>query len=424
MIAFIVTHLWQSTLVALAAWLLARACRHEAAAVRYWIWFVASIKFLVPLALLHQLGDSVGRSMPGPLPFDAGLLESANAVFVPSIPRSLELPSTLPSQLAIAAVAIWTVGAALLSIRWFLQWRSIRRRLALAPQISMDLAVPVRIASGDLPTGVFGILRPVVILPRDVMQALAPQQLQAVLAHEACHVRRLDNLTAAMHHVVAMLFWFHPAVWWIGANLLRERESACDEAVVDEGHEQTAYAESILTACRLGVMARFASVAATTGGDLRARLSSIMSERRAPPISSNRFTFLFAAATLVCFAPLAVGIAVGSIREASDAGPGTFEVITLKPAAPGWWRSSRFEPDSGRLVVKNFSLRDLIIAAYPSSIVNADRVAVDSVRYDIEAHWRAPDDLTGISERNTYRQLLKQIVETNSNYEIHVTDLH
>jgi beta-lactamase regulating signal transducer with metallopeptidase domain len=423
-IDFILTHLWQSTLVALAAWLLAWACRREAAAVRYWIWFVASMKFLVPLALLQQLGDSVGRSMPGPLPFDAELVASAKAVFVPSMPRSLELPSTLPSQLAIAALAIWAVVVALLCMRWFLQWCLIRRRIAFAPQVSMDLVVPVRIASGDVPTGVFGIVRPVVILSREVMQALEPRQLRAVLAHEVCHVRRLDNLTAAVHHIVAVLFWFHPLVWWIGANLLREREAACDEAVVDEGHEQTAYAESILTACRLGVMARFAPLAATTGGDLSARLSSIMSERRAPPISSKRFTFLFTAATLVCFAPLVLGVAAGSIREAFDSGPGTFEVITLKPAAPGWWRSSRFEPDSGRLVAKNFSLRDLIIAAYPSSIVNADRLIVDAVRYDIEARWRAPGDMSGISERNTYRQLLKQIVEANSNYEIHVTDLY
>lgn len=424
MIAALLTHLWQSTLVALAAWVLARACSNEAAAVRYWIWFVASVKFLVPLELLQRLGDSVGRSMPEALPFDAALVESANAVFVRSLPRSLELPSALPSQLAAAAIALWALGVALLGVRWAWQWHSIRRRLAFAPQVSMDLQIPVRIAAGNLPTGVFGILRPVIILPRDVLRALAPQQLRAVLAHEACHVRRLDNLTAAIHQLVAVLFWFHPLVWWIGANLLREREAACDEAVVDEGHEQVVYAESILTACRVGVMARLAPVAATTGGDLHARLSSIMSERRALPLSGRRFTVLFATAMLLGFAPLAVGIAVGSIREAADAGPGTFEFVTLKPAAPGWWRSSQFDPDTGRLVVKNFSLRDLIDAAYPSAIVNADRLIIDSVRYDIEARWRAPGDMTGTSERKTFRQLLKQIVETNSNYEVHVTDLH
>lgn len=58
MAAFLLTHLWQSTLVLLGAWLLAWACRNNAAAVRYWIWFVASAKFLVPLALLQHSASS------------------------------------------------------------------------------------------------------------------------------------------------------------------------------------------------------------------------------------------------------------------------------------------------------------------------------------------------------------------------------
>jgi beta-lactamase regulating signal transducer with metallopeptidase domain len=421
---FLLTHLWQSTLVLLGAWVLARACRNNAAAVRYWIWFVASAKFLVPLALLQQLGDRLGRSFPEPLPVDAALIETANAMFAPSLPHSLNVADALPSPIALVAVTIWALGAVLLCVRWFLQWRSIRSLLEGAPELTMDLPAPVRITSSDLTTGVFGILRPVVILPSQVMQVLEPRQLQAVLAHEACHVRRRDNLTAAIHRCVEVVFWFHPLVWWLGANLLREREAACDEAVIDEGHEQGVYAESILNACRLGVTARSAAVAASTGGDLCERLSSIMSERRALPITSERFTLLFAMATLICAAPLAVGIAIGAIREASGEGPAALEIVAMGPAAPGWWRSSEFEPQDGRLLVRNFSLRDLINSAYPSSIVNADSVMLDGVRYDIEARWRTPAQLTGPSERNTYRELLKQVVEKNSNYELYVTDLH
>jgi beta-lactamase regulating signal transducer with metallopeptidase domain len=422
--AFLLTHLWQSTLVLLGAWVLARACRNNAAAVRYCIWFVASAKFLVPLALLQQFGARLGRSFPEPLPVDAGLIETANAMFAPSMPHSLSAAGALPSPIALVALTIWTLGAALLCLRWFLQWRSIRSLLNGAPEVSMDLPAPIRITSGDLTTGVFGILRPVVILPRQVMQVLEPQQLQAVLAHEACHVRRRDNLTAAIHRCVEVVFWFHPLVWWLGANLLREREAACDEAVVDEGHEQGVYAESILNACRLGVTARSAAVAASTGGDLCERLSSIMSQRRALPITSERFTLLFAMATLICAAPLAVGIAIGAIREASGESPAALEIVSMRPAAPGWWRSSEFAPEDGRLLVRNFSLRDLINSAYPSSIVNADWIMLDGARYDIEARWRTPGQLTGTSERKTYRELLKQVVEKNSNYELYVTDLY
>lgn len=424
MAAFLLTHLWQSTLLLLGASLLAGACRKNSAAVRYWIWFVASAKFLVPLPLLLQIGDRLGRSFSEPLPVDAQLIHAANAMFAASMPGGSNVAHDIPSPIAWSALTIWALGAVFLCLRWLVQWRAVRSLLVFAREVEMDLPAPVRITSGDLTTGVFGIFRPVVILPRQVLQALEPRQLQAVLAHESCHVRRHDNLTAAIHRCVEVLFWFHPLVWWAGANLLREREAACDESVVDEGHEQGVYAESILNACRLGVTARSATVAASTGGDLCERLQSIMSDRRAQPITRERFTVLFVLAALVCYVPLAAGFAIGAIRETSGASPLALEVIALEPAAAGWWRSSTFDPESGRLVLHNFSLRDLIDSAYPSSIVNADRIVIDGVRYDIEARWRTPGGMLGTSERQTFRELLRQVVENNSNYEVHVTDLH
>jgi beta-lactamase regulating signal transducer with metallopeptidase domain len=422
MAAFLLTHLWQSTLVLLGAWALAHACRRNAAAVRYWIWFGASVKFLVPLALLQQLGDSLGRSLPEPLPVDVSLVETASAVFVPAIPHGLAIPDGMPSHIAIAALAVWALGLGLLFLRWVLQWCSIRSLLRFAPEVAIDAApVPVRVTSSDRITGVFGIFRPVVIVPRKLLQTLERGQLHAVLAHEACHIRRHDNLTAAIHQCVQAIFWFHPLVWWIGANLLREREAACDEAVVDEGHEQQTYAESILSACRLSVMARYSAVAASTDGDLSQRLTSIMSGRRAQPITGERFTLLFALAALVCFAPLAAGVAVGAFREASETSPVTFEVVTLEPSGSGWWHSSRFEPQNGRLVLRNFSLLELIASAYPCSIVNDQTSLIARERFDIEVRWRAQ---SGMSERNLYRELLKHLLQSNSNVEVHVRNLH
>src|SRR5262245_44700198 len=50
-------HLWQSTLFTAAIWLITRAVRANAARVRYWLWFAASVKFLVPLSLLVSVGE-------------------------------------------------------------------------------------------------------------------------------------------------------------------------------------------------------------------------------------------------------------------------------------------------------------------------------------------------------------------------------
>jgi hypothetical protein len=56
---FIVNHLWQSTCFVALAGLLAYALRGNSARVRYWVWLGASLKFLVPLALLMSLGSLI-----------------------------------------------------------------------------------------------------------------------------------------------------------------------------------------------------------------------------------------------------------------------------------------------------------------------------------------------------------------------------
>jgi bla regulator protein BlaR1 len=58
------------------------------------------------------------------------------------------------------------------------------------------------------------------------LERLPPPQPEAVLAHELSHVRRRDNLTAAIHMIVEAVFWFHPLVWWIWVELVKERERA------------------------------------------------------------------------------------------------------------------------------------------------------------------------------------------------------
>ncbi len=50
-------HLWQSTLFTAVVWLIARAMHTNGARVRYWLWFAASMKFLIPLSLLVNAGE-------------------------------------------------------------------------------------------------------------------------------------------------------------------------------------------------------------------------------------------------------------------------------------------------------------------------------------------------------------------------------
>ena len=123
------------------------------------------------------------------------------------------------------------------------------------------------------------VFRPVVLLPAALLGRLSEPQMNAVLAHELEHIERRDNLKANVHRLVETLFWFHPAVWWIGRQMLEERERACDERVLDNGHDGAEYAAGILEVCRHCRAGAFVSAAATSG-DLTRRVRYILGNAR------------------------------------------------------------------------------------------------------------------------------------------------
>ena len=123
---------------------------------------------------------------------------------------------------------------------------------------------------------VAGIVRPVLLVPDGIEGWLSTAQLRAVLAHEPCHVRRRDNLKAALHMVVESLFWFHPLVWWLETRLIAERERACDEEVLADGNKATDYAEGIVRVCQNYLESPLRCAAGVGGGDLARRIESIL----------------------------------------------------------------------------------------------------------------------------------------------------
>jgi bla regulator protein BlaR1 len=255
MITGIAAHLWQSTLFAGAAWLAALLLERNRARDRYWVWFAASAKFLVPFSLLVQFGTVMPHRTSAVMT-GTGWLGTATEF---SRPLGLSTAAvylhgaasvTASSYFEAAVLALWASGVAALVICWLLRWRHVRALLKSARPVSVrsawEIRVPVMSAPDLIEPGVIGILRPVLLLPEGIADRFSQAQMDAVLAHELCHARRKDNLTAAIHMAVQAIFWFHPLTWWIGARLVDERERACDEDVLSRGCSPRAYAESIL----------------------------------------------------------------------------------------------------------------------------------------------------------------------------------
>lgn len=199
--------------------------------------------------------------------------------------------------------------------------------------------MPVRSTRHHLEPGIFGIFRPVLLLPQGICDHLSVDQFNAIIDHELSHVRRRDNLTAAMHMLVEALFWFYPPVWWVGSRLVEERERACDEAVLQAGGEPAAYAEGILGVCKAYLEAPLRCVSGVTGSDLKKRIMRIMANPVVHNLNVSRKMLLTAVATLVIAVPVTVGVMHAAGRQDQTASPnkgiqGTWQGAIHVPKGP------------------------------------------------------------------------------------------
>jgi uncharacterized protein (TIGR03435 family) len=372
--AAVVNHLWQSTVVVAIAWLLALALRRNHARIRYWVWFAASVKFLLPFSLLTIAGEWMRSLLPAAAvaqPAVANALDQAAQPFSTGEffgATAAQVAAHHSSWALLALLAIWACGALIVLGRFARAWRSIHRAKHAARPIDLAADVPVLLSPMRIEPGIFGILRPVLLLPEGILQKLAPEQLSAIVAHEMCHVRRRDNLTFAVHMVVETLFWFHPAVWWIGARLIEERECACDEAVVVAGSEAEVYAEGILSVCKFYVESPMACVSGVTGSNLKRRIVRIMAMRGAFQLTKRKKLLLGAAALIVVAGPLSFGLLNAMQAGASllhTTGPlPSFEVATIKPSKDSNSGLRILFSRAGNFSTTNATLRDLIRSAY------------------------------------------------------------
>lgn len=412
----ILRHLVESTAVAGLAALVAVALGGSPARVRYWIWMAASLKFAVPFALLVTMLATLGARVewtpasPVVRPEVAALVEQISqpmalpAAAVADAPRGGWMPA--------AAGAIWLSGFAGVWIFWMRRSIEVRRALRGAKALELDGPLRAMTSRARIEPGIFGILRPVLLLPEGLAERLSAEQLQAIVVHEQQHARRRDNLTAAMHMLVESIFWFHPLVWWIGARLIEERELACDEGVLGAGKDRQAYAAGILEVCKFYLESPLPCAAGVTGADLKKRIGSILNGPAAREMGASAKLLLAASAALGIGGPVLIGLAAPQLRAQSlfttpYNGPG-FEVASIKPSDPAQRGSGIPPPQGGRFRAVNVRVRELLGYAYHTAYTA--RIAggpgwLDSDRYDVVA--KAAGDVPEAKVRPMVLKLLQ-----------------
>lgn len=285
----LVAWLWQGVVLTAAVALLLRLVPRANAATRHAVWW-AALAGLVGLLGIHLGGDAalVTRTPPWP------------GVAAPGAPDPIFVVPQSPAWLVACAAGCWVAFAAWGAVR-------IARGLRHAASLRADAARidPGRVARltmwaragrqgrraelrvTDWPIGAcaVGFRRPVILVSRQLLDAVDDEVLDQVVMHEQAHLDRFDDWLRLVQALVTAVAGIHPAVHVVGRRIDLEREAACDDRVVSAGGAARCYASSLTEAALVTAPGVLHAVPGVTGGgstaagSLRRRIVRLLDPR-------------------------------------------------------------------------------------------------------------------------------------------------
>jgi GWxTD domain-containing protein len=273
---------WQGALVAAVVALLLGWLREAPARVRYVVVCVGLVGMSVlPLATWILLDAAWDEAASQTLSASGALL----LVPVSIAERGFRLDAYLPWL-----VTAWLAGVVFLAFRlvggWALAHQRGRRWISTPPawleecarRLAARFPAPPQFRlwiSGrcGVPQ-VVGAFKPVILLPAAAVLRLDPRQIEMILAHELAHIVRRDYLVNLLQSVVECVLFYHPAVWWLSAQVRAEREHCCDDVAVALCGDTLEYSRTLLALEE----SRSGFAVAFTGSPLRRRIARLLNQ--------------------------------------------------------------------------------------------------------------------------------------------------
>ena len=145
-------------------------------------------------------------------------------------------------------LAIWLLGTAVFLIRYCGAKFMLRKAIAsgrvvpLNELLSTDTAADLRgqvpshvrfiVVEDSLGPAVTGVLRPVVLLPQQMVERYSQGELKMVVMHELEHIQRHDTALLLLAQLATIVHWCNPLVYWLRRQLQAQAEIAVDAATL------------------------------------------------------------------------------------------------------------------------------------------------------------------------------------------------
>lgn len=170
----------------------------------------------------------------------------------------------------------------------------------------------------SVPT-VIGHVKPVILFPVGVISGIPVKQIEAILAHELAHIKRYDYLINLIQSIMEILFFYHPAFWWLNTRVKTERENCCDDIAMKNTGDRLMYARALSNIQEASEGNLNLSPAFSSGkGKLLSRIQRLYN-RSYEKVGSGKFSTITGLMLLVAFVVLfSTGVQTSIGQEKSE----------------------------------------------------------------------------------------------------------
>ncbi len=265
----VVHSLWQATAIALLVAVLMIALRKKSAQTRYLVSCTGLFATLVAAIITFCFYFDFSYQISG-IRYqvsDADLQDKLTVNSSEVITGSSKLIADIGfkdyfNQHLPLIVSVWLMGVALFTLRLLsgVSYVAYLKRYRNAPmkgdwqarveflceQLGVTKAVEIFESALVKTPMTVGSLKPIILFPLGAVAGLSSEQMEAILAHELAHILRKDYFFNIVQSIVEILFYFHPAVWWLSNTIRNERENCCDDIAVSISGNSLSYAKALV----------------------------------------------------------------------------------------------------------------------------------------------------------------------------------
>lgn len=179
-----------------------------------------------------------------------------------------------------------------------------------------------------------GCLRPCVIIPQDLDVVFSEEELRFIFLHELQHCKHRDSFLNLLICVLETLYWFNPLIWYGFHQFEKDREIACDHAIIQliGSKKRLHYGLTIIHFAehvRRGIFASPLSGISSNESTTKQRVAEIIEYHPSSAVQQLKSAFIFALIFLLLLGTSPLLSAYAFVPPALHLSDGEWQAVDL-----------------------------------------------------------------------------------------------